>query len=265
LAIEPDDTVGWTPICAAGEWRTRWELPANELHVWSATLERPDAVVQRMRAVLSVDELERADRLGLERSRSRFIVGRALLRGLLGRYLDVSPRALAFRYGQGGKPLLPDGPCFNLSHSGSLALYAFTGSAQVGIDVELEGRRLAYDRMAERFFSAREAQALLALPRADRARGFLSCWTRKEAFVKARGDGLGLGLDSFEVALGPHAPVALLSAEWSNEERNRWQMQDLSDRKAAYVAAVALQGDARVLKRQSVQTIEGGMPGQEQT
>jgi 4'-phosphopantetheinyl transferase len=265
LAIEPDDTVGRTPICSSDTLAAPWRLPAHELHVWSASLERPPEAVRRMRAVLSEDELDRADRLRFEPHRSRFVVGRALLRGLLARYVGATPRELVFQYGEFRKPALPGGPCFNLSHSGSVALYAFSGSAEVGIDVELEGRDLAHERVAERFFSPKEVRVLRSLPRSAQARAFLVCWTRKEAFIKARGDGLSLPLDSFDVTLVPYAPAALLRTAWCSGEPARWQMEDLSDRKAGYVAAVALPGDTRVLKRQSVQTIEGSMPGQEQT
>ena len=242
-----------------------WELVAGEVHVWRASLERPAEIVARMREVLADDERMRADRFRFDRDRSRYIVGRALLRGLLARYLDVEPEDLEFEYGAFDKPALDSGPWFNLSHSGSVALFAVSGEGELGVDVELDEADFAHERIAERFFSPAEVSALRALPADAQPRAFLTCWTRKEAFIKARGDGLSLALDSFDVTLSPDAPVALLRTAWCSEEAERWSMEDLSDSRAGYVAAVAMRGNGwHVVERQIEDTIEGGMPGQEQ-
>src|SRR5438094_3357857 len=105
-----------------------WSLPAGEVHVWRTSLDRPDETVERMRRLLAGDERDRADRFRFERDRSRYIVGRALLRGLLARYLETAPQELRFQYGEFRKPALRAGPWFNLSHSGPIALYAFSGT-----------------------------------------------------------------------------------------------------------------------------------------
>src|SRR5205823_11883911 len=102
-----------------------WALPAGEVHIWRTSLERPAEAVRRMRSVLSCDEQRRADRFRFERDRSRYIVGRALLRTLLAGYLQTEPGELEFEYGEFRKPVLREGPWFNLSHSGPIALYAF--------------------------------------------------------------------------------------------------------------------------------------------
>src|SRR5439155_11129234 len=128
-------------------------LPAGEVHVWRASLERPRQIVQRMRCVLAGDEQRRADRFRFERDRSRYIVGRALLRGLLAGYLDTAPEGLQFQYGEFSKPALRGGPGFNVSHSGSIALYAFSSVGEIGIDVELDDADFARERISERFFS----------------------------------------------------------------------------------------------------------------
>jgi 4'-phosphopantetheinyl transferase len=241
-----------------------WELPLREVHVWRASLVRSAGTVQRLRRLLSKDELLRADRFRFERDRSRYIVGRALLRGLLANYLQSTPEGLTFEYGEFGKPTLRGGPWFNLSHSGSVALYAFSGAGEIGIDVELEEPSRTRGRVAERFFSPAEISALRTLPLEAQPRAFLACWTRKEAFIKARGDGLSLALDSFDVTLAPDAPAELLRTAWCREEPGRWRMQDLSDHQAGYIAAVALRGQGwRVVERQIVDTNEGSMPGQE--
>src|SRR5207302_1414642 len=211
-----------------GNADARWSLPADEVHVWRAVLRRPRESVERMRRVLADDERHRADRFRFERDRSRYIIGRALLRGLLARYLNVMPGELEFQYGEFNKPALASGPWFNLAHSGSVALYALSSASEIGIDVELDDADFARERIAERFFSPTEVAALRALPAKLQPRAFLTCWTRKEAFIKARGDGLSLPLDSFDVTLAPDSPAALLRTAWCGEEPDRWCLRDLS-------------------------------------
>ncbi len=241
-----------------------WALPVDEVHVWRASLEWPAETVRGMRHVLAPDERRRADRFRFERDRSRYTVGRALLRGLLARYLKTAPEELQFQYGEFRKPALRSGPWFNLSHSGPIALYAFSATGQIGIDVELDDANFARERLAERFFSPAEVSVLRSLPADVQPRAFLICWTRKEAFIKARGDGLSLALDSFDVTLAPDTPAALLRTAWCRDEARRWRLEDLSDRQGGYVAAVAMRGYGwRVVERQIMDTLEGNVPGQE--
>jgi 4'-phosphopantetheinyl transferase len=243
-------------------------LPVNEVHVWRDSLSRPPAEVARLRGLLAPEERRRADRYRFERHRSRYIVGRATLRLLLARYLDVAPAELKIGYGEFDKPYLAGGVGglnFNLSHSGTVVLYAFAAAGELGIDVELYDANVVRERIAERFFSPSEVAVLRSLPTDAQPRAFLTCWTRKEAFVKARGDGLSLALDSFDVTLSPDVPAALVRTAWSSEESGRWSVEDLSDSRAGYVAAVAMRGKGwHVVERQMKDTIEGGMPGQEQ-
>ncbi len=117
-------------------------LAAEEIHIWQAALDIGSDQAERWSELLSGDERERAARFRFERDRVRYIAGRAQLRMLLAGYLDASPAELVFSYGDNDKPMLAgDGPCFNLSHSGALALYAVTADVEVGIDVELYDRR----------------------------------------------------------------------------------------------------------------------------
>ena len=220
------------------------QLPDNEVHVWEGWLDRPAEVVQELHALLCADERERASRFHFERDRSRYIVGRAELRLLLARYLDTPPRELRFVYGAFDKPALSGSQLrFNLAHSGAVALYAVTRIGEVGIDVELLDSGLADERLAERFFSPSEVATLRAMPRSQRAQGFLRCWTRKEAFVKARGDGLQLALDSFDVSLARGHPVAVMRTAWSRSEPTEWSLSDLSDEDAGYIAALAIRAE----------------------
>lgn len=263
LAVEQGDMVGTGTRLSSGV--VEWALPDEEVHVWHGSLERPIETVERLRGLLAPDEQARAGRFRFERDRSRYIVGRALLRCLLARYVGVAPERLAFEYGEFGKPTLRGGPWFNLSHSGSVALYAFSAAAEIGVDVELDDGDFARERIAERFFSPAEVSALRSLPLEAQPRAFLSCWTRKEAFIKARGDGLSLALDSFDVTLAPGIPAALLRTAWCAEEARQWCLQDVSDRKVGYVAAVAMRSDGlHVLQREIADTTQGGTPRQEQ-
>ncbi len=193
-------------------------LADGELHIWQLRLDVGEVVADRLAQILSADERARAARFHFERDRTRYIAGRAQLRTLLASYVDAEPAELSFSYGANGKPALPSpAPYFNLSHSGALALLAVTPDAEVGVDVELYDPEFGGQRIPERFFSPDEVAALRALPPEQQARGFLVLWTRKEAFIKARGDGLSLALDSFSVTLGEDRPR--LRPHWLVSER----------------------------------------------
>jgi 4'-phosphopantetheinyl transferase len=217
----------------------------GEVHLWRASLDREREQVEELHALLSPDERARAARFHFARDRDRYVVGRGLLRRLLAGYLGIEPGAVRFRYGAHDKPeLAAPGPAFNVSHSGPVGLFAFVNLGEIGVDVELDREQPDHEQIAERFFSPAEREALRALPAEQRARGFLSCWTRKEAFIKARGDGLSLALDSFDVTLDPDAPPALLRTAWSQDEPRRWRLLDLTDRARGYVASLAVHAEA---------------------
>jgi 4'-phosphopantetheinyl transferase len=238
LATHRGDITGQQSTLGAG---VQQSISAGEVHVWRGSLERPAPIVAQLRELLSADERRRAARFRFDRDRSRYIVGRGQLRVLLGRYLGLGPGEVRFGYGRFEKPhLAHPGPAFNLSHSGSIVMYALRDEGEIGIDVELDDADFAKERIAERFFSPAEVRALRSLPEHQQAHAFLTCWTRKEAFIKARGDGLSLALDSFDVSLTPGAPAELLRTAWSIDEPRRWRLEDLSDPIAGYIAAVAL-------------------------
>jgi 4'-phosphopantetheinyl transferase len=175
-----------------------------------------------------------------------------MLRTLLGRYLDLEPNGLRFSYGSHGKPALA-GECgggkvrFNLSHSHELALFAFTRGRVVGIDLERIRPDLVNEQIAERFFSPREIAMLRALPGSLEKEAFFTCWTRKEAYIKARGDGLSLPLDAFDVSLVPGEPAELLESRENSNEVSRWCLQELVP-DPGYVAAIAVEGHLWQLK-----------------
>jgi 4'-phosphopantetheinyl transferase len=181
-------------------------------------------------AVLSPAERARADRFVRACDRRRFVVARARLRHLLGERLNTSPRAVRFAYGPAGKPALAPhhGPTtlrFNVSHCGDVAAFVLMDGCEVGIDIE-EVRPLPdADDIAALVFSERERIAYRALPPAAKFSGFFNGWTRKEAFVKAVGDGLGYPLDQFDVSLAPGEPACLLRVGGQPADRVPWALR----------------------------------------
>jgi 4'-phosphopantetheinyl transferase len=221
-------------------------LPAMTVHVWRARLDVPPPLLETLAATLAPDERARAARFRRESDRHRYTAGRGILRDLLARYLSVAPEEPVLRYGSHGRPELggphaDDDLNFNLSHSQALALYAFTRGRELGIDVEAVRHDVAVVALARRFFSPAEAAALEALPESVRTEAFFNGWTRKEAFIKARGDGLSLPLDSFDVTLAPGTPAALLSTGWDPAEAESWSLAELSPAQG-FKAALAVTG-----------------------
>lgn len=191
-------------------------LDVNQVDVWRADLELGPPELYRLQKTLSPDELDRAARFHFPNDQQRFIAARGVLRDILARYLGRSPAELHFSYASFGKPSLAsdcaaDSLQFNLSHSGSIALYAVARQREVGIDLERIEPRLAEDGIAEKFFSRNEVTKLRSLPSSARLQAFFNCWTRKEAYVKARGAGLQIPLESFDVSLAPDEQAAFLS------------------------------------------------------
>jgi 4'-phosphopantetheinyl transferase len=222
-------------------------LPAGEVHVWRVTLEMDPAALDKLQQALAPEEKSRAGQFHFPRDRAHFVAARGALRDILARYLDRDPAGLQFSYGPSGKPTLAPGPearwlHFNLSHSHGLALYGLTRSGEIGIDLERIAAEVARERVAERFFSPQEVAELRALPAHLQPRGFFNCWTRKEAYVKARGDGLRIPLDSFDVSLIPGAPPAFLRGVESH-----WSLRELLPA-PGYAAAVVTEGHAQPLR-----------------
>jgi len=226
----------------------RLALGEREVQVWTVRLEAGEPEYQATWAWLAPDEATRAARFHFEKHRRSYVLGRAALRMLLAGYLGPAPAKIRFSYGEKGKPALAD-PArrlrFNASNSGDLAVIAFTEGCELGVDVEYIRRPPPdIEKIAERFFSAREAAELMTLPEAERSQGFFNCWTRKEAYIKAVGDGFAVPLASFRVTLRPGVAAQLLELAGSLEAARCWTMHDFIPA-PEYIGALAYQDRPR--------------------
>ncbi len=229
------------------DWKTPTtglKLAQDEIHLWRISLGMGSLSIERLRRSLSKDELERSDNFKFQKGRRRYIAARGCLRDILARYLGVAPSQLRFKYNSYGKPELVSGYgqealTFNLSHSHELGLIAVTWDRLVGVDVERIRPNVAGEKLARRFFSKREVADLQSVPDGLRERAFFTCWTRKEAFIKARGQGLSLPLDQFDVTLNQQEPAAIFAIQGDMAEAKKWSLFHL-DPEPGYVAALAI-------------------------
>jgi len=221
--------------------------------IWRVDLDVSDPLCADMRSVLTDDERQRADRFRVENPRRQYTVARGMLRNILSGYLGISPKDIGLTYGPQGKPQLTDTSaqadiCFNVSHSQDLALVAVARQKQVGVDVEHIDRKTRHEDLARRFFSAREVAAMGRMSPYERRMAFFACWTRKEAFLKAKGTGLQLPLSQFDVSVSPDEPAQLLRVGWDPAEVDRWELYNLEVRQG-YLAALAVDGASAIRYR----------------
>lgn len=221
-------------------------LARDEVHVWRASLRPPPHLLARLEAHLSADERARAARFRFPEHRTAFIAGRGVQRDILARYTGLHPAALTYREGSHGKPELHGpgverGIRFNVSNSGDMALYALTLDREIGVDLEkLKPMPDGMD-IARRFFSAPEIEVFAALAAEVRDLAFFRCWTRKEAYIKAVGEGLSMPLDRFDVAFAPGEEARILRTRGNPAEAERWTMLGLEPG-PGYVGALAVEG-----------------------
>lgn len=210
------------------DWRDMQEAPpleTGEIHLWRASLDVDQELLRNLESTLAADEKSRAARFIFDRDRHHYIAARGILRDLLARYIPHGAAAIQFAYGLRGKPAVGGAARnsnvrFNLSHSHGLAAIGVSLGREVGVDVEMLRQDFASEDIARRYFSAKEVRELAGLPSESRTEGFFRCWTRKEAYIKARGDGLYVPLDSFSVSLLPDRFPKLASADES-----RWKVE----------------------------------------
>jgi 4'-phosphopantetheinyl transferase len=222
-------------------------LSPSEVHLWRIRLDRPPAVIAQLAECLSPEEHRRAERFLRDEDRQRFIVSHAALRVILGQYLGVPPGRVAMVVAAGGKPSLAPSPNlppldFNLSHSGDLALVGLALDRRIGVDVEHWRPLVDAENIIKRYFAPGERARWQALPDHERLTAFYLGWTRKEAYLKARGVGLSAGLDQFEVSLAPGESTRLVESGDTEESAARWQVYDISPGQG-YSAACAIEGE----------------------
>lgn len=226
---------------------TQWRVPnapvlsPGDVHLWLAPLAQPLDRGRDLLAHLPPDEVARADQFRFERDRTEFIVAHAALRMILGCYLSQPPDRIALDHNPYGKPLLARacGLEFNLSHARGVALVALALNRRIGVDVEFIRDDLALDNLADTFFSPAERRALARLSGADRIHGFYRCWCRKEAYLKARGIGLNLPLDSFDIL--SNEPSSGLNLAETESPIDGWSFQE-PDIGPAHVCSLATEG-----------------------
>ena len=224
-----------------------FQLGKNDLHLWCTVRKKINNIdlPQFYKHLCEVERL-RAERYHFADDQRHFIFRHGLLRILLSSYLNIEPSEVQINHNENGKPFLgniqgKDTIQFNLSHSKGMVLVAFIRGRRIGVDIELMQPMKDMDAIVKDFFSATEQAAYKRLPMSQRMEGFYNCWTRKEAFLKALGDGLSGGLDTFDVSLKPGETPKLLSMDWASEEASRWSLNAFVPF-SGYMAALAVEG-----------------------
>ena len=218
-------------------------LEADDVHVWSLSLDLPETELRRLGSVISAEEVARAERFVFPRDRRRYVASHGLLRLVLAGYLGTGPEAIVFSRSSDGKPRLvpPERLRFNMSHSGTIGLVAVSANREVGIDVE-EIRDVGdMDDLAKTCFSPVEQATLAAVPPAQRRWAFFAGWTRKEAFLKTLGEGLSRPLDSFDVSLAPDEPARLVRVEGAPMAPESYAVRSLEPA-PGYLGALVAEG-----------------------
>jgi 4'-phosphopantetheinyl transferase len=217
-------------------------LDSIQVHVWTASLQIATDAISHLCAELAPDERARADRFRTPQLRRRFVVARVILRRILAAYAPLDASALRIGYGAHGKPCLMDAPDlrFNVSHAGDSAVYAVASRREVGIDIEATGREVDVVGVARQAFSSLEREVLVALAPHAQREAFFRIWTRKEAYIKARGEGLSYPTRLFSV-LHCSGDDALIDDERDGQARDRWRVSDLNA-PPGFAAALAAEG-----------------------
>ncbi|SPE61770.1 4'-phosphopantetheinyl transferase [Verrucomicrobia bacterium] len=226
-----------------------WSYPSQDwaralvgAHVWAARLDLAPVAQANFFASLDSQERQRATRFAFERDRNRFVAGRGLLRAILARYLQMNPAEVELAYGPHGKPALAglaatSGLRFNLAHSEDLALLVATRAAMVGVDVERIRPLPDMLDLVARFFSKRESARFASLRTEEQPAAFFNLWTRKEAWLKATGEGIVHSLNRVEVSFVPGEPARLVSLP--GQETNAWALHNLAPA-PGFAAALAI-------------------------
>ncbi len=223
-----------------------FELGQNAIHVWCVSLDVSTKAQIYYWKILSTDEKERANRFKFDKDRIKYIACRGALRQLLGHYLGKTGKSVKISYVKNGKPNHDSNLEFNVSHSRDWAVIGFTMDTILGIDIEYRKRLIEFEDIALRFFSTAESNVVTNSPKKLISQYFYNCWTRKEAFIKALGDGLSFPLDQFEVSCRPNDRPQLLTTKWDEDEVENWSLWGF-EKADDYVGAVTIRGPEKEL------------------
>lgn len=223
------------------------DLPGDEVHILVGDLDK--IILRGYEEKLPLSEKIRASKYHYQIHRNRYATRHALLRLIIGRYHGIRFYEEEFCLGEHGKPYLSntngrDNIYFNISNSESMGIYAFSRNSEIGVDIEYIRNISEMEQIAERFFSVKEDEFFRSLPRSQKREAFFNCWTRKEALIKALGDGLSRPLDKFDVSLVRGEPARLLRIGEDSKIASRWLIQDLKPA-PGFAAALAAEGPLR--------------------
>jgi len=241
-------------------WKNTWQetwmktpdtlsLSEDHIDVWLCDLKQLSGEINNFYSILSEDERERADKFKVEDKRQQYIITRGVLRQRLGLVTNIKPEDFMFKILEHGKPVLANNyQCaditFNVSHSYDLALIAISQKHHLGIDIEKINHESKHDQLVTRFFSKAEQTEFQTIAEANKARAFCACWTRKEAFIKAIGDGVSYGLDSFEVTVDPDKQTPEINLH--NPSGDTWSAINLPINNEYMACLVSDGGDVNV-------------------
>jgi 4'-phosphopantetheinyl transferase len=218
-------------------------MGASTIHLWTVRLVASENCFEKLQCALSRDERDRAQAFQFERHQRAFVIGRGLLREILGWHLGQDPGSIEFRYSSNGKPALRNVGTselqFNLAHSQDWAVYAVARGVELGVDIEYVHDLPDAELIAKQFFAQEEYWNLVTLHPNDRKEAFFNCWTRKEAYLKALGSGLSALLDGFQVSLEPGRPAKFLRLDTDKPGLSDWTLYHLTPSEG-FVGALAV-------------------------
>jgi len=241
------------PICSSGNSPFfPAQMVPDEVYLWRVSLDKITWDFDEIEQLLSADERKRSERFVFERDQRRFMLGRAVLRMILGRCLSLPPEEVSFRYERYGKPVLDHTDfSFNISESDGCAVYAITRNRRIGVDIERIRDIAEMDQIARRFFSSSENELLCTLEGSRKRKMFFEYWTRKEALIKAVGSGLKMPLHSFDVTAYPDEPTYLIRLKDDLGKECQWAINDLA-RNTGFAAAVAVESSRALPLREHI-------------
>lgn len=222
-------------------------LEPGTLHLWYVDV--GNELNENYYNLLNRDERIKSEKYRFSQDQNMFITARAVLRILSGHYLKKDPIDIVFNYGPYGKPYFQDenSLMFNISHSGSKAILGFGKVAAIGVDIENIKDNFDVLDIAGKFFSQSEIKSLAETSQEEQNRAFFRCWTRKESFIKAKGDGLSLPLDSFSVTLDDDIKARLIETKWNPSEKESWKILSFVPDNN-YIGAVSVRGKVQKIK-----------------